>query len=75
MWMVLLPGPIGSKMNTNELKLLIKEIVEKASEIKNKHTNQINAPVNYACIFSQNKEEYEHLKKITQEIGEVIKET
>ncbi len=62
-------------MNSKELKLLVKQIVEKANALKNKHTDQKKAPVNYACIFSQSDGEYENLINITKELGKVIKET
>jgi hypothetical protein len=62
-------------MNLEELKSLVKEIVKKASSLKDKYTDQVNIPVNYACIFSQSKEEYDHLINITNEMGKVIKET
>ncbi len=62
-------------MNTENLKIKVKNIVEKAATLKNKHINNKNTPVNYACIFSQNKEEYNKLLETTQKIGEIIKET
>ncbi len=62
-------------MKVNELRLLIKEIVERATELKNKHTDQSDALVNYSCIFSQSNDEFEHLVKTSNKIGKVIKET
>ena len=62
-------------MNVDELILLVKEIVEKAIKLKDKHTNQNSALVNYCCIFSQSNEEYESLINVTNEIGKVIKKT
>jgi hypothetical protein len=62
-------------MNQDELKPLVQEIVKQANELKNKHTNQTNAKVNYACIFSQNQEEYEIFIRVAKELGEVIKDT
>jgi hypothetical protein len=62
-------------METGDLKNKVKSIVEKATSLKNKHIDNKNTPVNYACIFSQNKEEYEELLKITRKIGKVIQET
>ena len=46
-------------MDTKDLKNLVKSVVEKATALKNKHIEYKNTPVNYACIFSQSKEEYE----------------
>ncbi len=38
-------------MDQNSLENLVKEIVEKASVLKDKYVEEKNAPVNYACIF------------------------
>lgn len=62
-------------MNVNELMQFVQEIVEKASKLKDKHTSEKKAPVNYACIFCQSNEQYNGLVAITQKIGTVIKET
>lgn len=58
-----------------KLKSLIKKIVKKASELKNKYTDEKSAPVNYACVFSQSQEEFKQLIFITKKIGKIIKET
>ena len=62
-------------MDTEDLKIKVKKIVEKATALKNKHIDDKNTPVNYACIFSQSKEEYDELLEVTRKIGKVIKET
>ena len=62
-------------MNKEDLTKLVQNIVEQAYNLKNKHTSEINAPVNYACIFSHNKEEYNELLEVVQTIGKVVKET
>lgn len=61
-------------MNTNELKKVIRSIVEKATILKNKHIPYKETPVNYACIFSQNQEEYEELLETSNKIGKVVEE-
>jgi len=66
----------NSKASFNEdLKNLVKSIVERATALKNKHIEYKNTPVNYACIFSQNKEEYDDLLETARKIGKVIQET
>jgi hypothetical protein len=50
-------------------------IVEQAKKLKNLHTSEKNAPVNYACIFCQNEQEYEQFYTAASEMGKVIKET
>ncbi|MDD5254284.1 MAG: hypothetical protein PHG05_04275 [Candidatus Nanoarchaeia archaeon] len=62
-------------MDTGELKIKVQNIVRKATTLKNKHINHKNAPVNYACIFSQSKEEYDKLLEAARKIGNIIKET
>jgi len=62
-------------MNQKKLKLFIQEIVEKSNELKNKYTDETNAKVNYACIFSQNQKEFDEYKKITENFGKIVKET
>jgi hypothetical protein len=68
-------GVFGYPMDTEELKAKVKNIVEKAAALKNKYIDDENAPVNYACIFSQSKEEYDGLIEAAQKIGKVVKET
>ena len=62
-------------MDTKDLKIKIQNIVKRATALKNKYINNKNMPVNYACIFCQNKEEYDKLVEVTRKIGKVIKET
>ncbi len=62
-------------MNISELKEMVVSIVENAAKLKNKHTSEHNAPVNYACIFCQSETEYKELIQLTKEFGEVIKDT
>jgi len=62
-------------MDVAALNSLIQEIVKQAFELKNKHTDAKDAPVNYACIFSQNKGQYEELIKTAEKVGAVVKHT
>lgn len=62
-------------MNTDDLKNRVKNIVEKATALKNKYIDYKNMPVNYACIFSQSKREYDELLEVARKIGNVVKET
>lgn len=61
-------------MNTEDLKIIVQSIVEKATTLKNKHINNKNTPVNYACIFSQSQEEYDELLVASRKIGKVIED-
>lgn len=62
-------------MSVVVLKQLVEEIVKKANDLKNKHTSEKNAPVNYACIFAQSKEQFNDLLAVAQRLGSVIEET
>jgi hypothetical protein len=53
----------------------VKNIVKDAKELKDKHIEYKEIPVNYACIFSQSEDEYKDLNDVVKEIGKVIKET
>ena len=62
-------------MDTENLKNIIRNIVEKATALKNKHIADKDAPVNYACIFSQSQEEYTELLAASKRIGTITEET
>lgn len=61
-------------MDVKSLKSIVNDIVDRARILKDKHTDQKDAPVNYACIFSQSKEEYTNLIETAKNIGKVIEE-
>ena len=62
-------------MTKDQFISLIRTIVVQAKKLKDKHTDQVQALVNYACIFCQSGEEFEEFKNRAQELGEVIKQT
>ncbi len=62
-------------MNEKELLDIVKNIVLQASYLKDKYTDEVNASLNYACIFSQSESEYTELESATKKIGKRIKET
>ena len=61
-------------MDVEELRRRVQDIVKRATLLKNKHVADRNTPVNYACIFSQRRDEYEELLRAAQHMGEVIEE-
>ncbi len=61
-------------MSSQELEILIKDIVAKACELKDKFTHEKNIPVNYACVFSQTQVEYQDLVKSAGQLGRLVKE-
>ncbi|OGY18280.1 MAG: hypothetical protein A3F04_00200 [Candidatus Chisholmbacteria bacterium RIFCSPHIGHO2_12_FULL_49_9] len=62
-------------MKEKDLKKFVQEIVNYAKSIKDKHTGEADAPVNYACIFAQSQEEFDDLLTTARNLGKVIKET
>ncbi|PIN81327.1 hypothetical protein COV13_01655 [Candidatus Woesearchaeota archaeon CG10_big_fil_rev_8_21_14_0_10_32_9] len=62
-------------MNLEEFKNLIKYVVKNARFLKDKYTNQKDAPVSYAAIFCQNDQEYEKFSKLVNLIGTPINNT
>lgn len=62
-------------MDITELENRIKDIVAQSIKLKNKYTDQINAPIGYVCIFAQSKDEYEELESTVKAIGRLISET
>ncbi len=66
---------MNDKETANNLQTLLKEIVEQAQRLKDKHTNEINAKVNYAAIFTQSQKEYDLFILSANKIGKIIKDT
>lgn len=53
----------------------VKYIVDKSFELKNKFTDAKDAPVEFACIFCQNEDEYRNLDRLVGEKGGIVQET
>ena len=62
-------------MNTEKLKALVRKIVAEARRLNAVHTDQPDAPVNYACIFAQSQAEYEELVNVARQLGPVVHDT
>jgi hypothetical protein len=61
-------------MNIEDFKSIVKNIVVQADILKHQLVNDL-APVNYACIFCQNDEEYLLFVEMVKQIGKVILDT
>jgi len=57
------------------LQELLKDIVEQARQLKDKHTEESTARVNYACVFAQNQKEYDAFVSSANRMGKVVKNT
>ena len=62
-------------MTLGELKKLTQEIVSEARRLSAAHTNEGDAPVNYACIFAQSQAEYENMVVLAGQLGTVVEGT
>ncbi|MEK7138320.1 MAG: hypothetical protein AAB787_02310 [Patescibacteria group bacterium] len=62
-------------MNPKEFEDLIRTIVAEASKLRDTKTTDHQAPVNYACVFSQSEQEYESLLVIVRQLGKAVQET
>ncbi len=58
-----------------DLISLVRIIVEKAKNLKDKYTEQKDIPVNWVCIFSQNERECYEFLNAASKIGKEVKET
>ncbi len=63
-------------MTSENVIKLIQEIVEQAQLLKDKHVSgENNAPVNYACIFSQTEKEFNDFLEIIKKMGPEVEKT
>ena len=62
-------------MELEELKNIVKDIVKNATLLKDKYTDQKEAPVSYVAIFCQNNQEFEGFTQIVKTFSKVINET
>ena len=62
-------------MNSEEFENLIQDIVKESIRLKDKHTNQKDARINYACVFCQSYEEYNDFLSLANQLGKAFKET
>jgi len=63
----------ASKMNN--LVTTINYIVSRSTELKNKFTDASSAPVEFACIFCQNEEEYKEFTDSIEKLGKIAERT
>ncbi len=59
----------------HEFISIVKDIVSEAKDLKDEHTKEKNARVNYACIFCQDQIEWKEFLEKAKQIGKIIQET
>jgi len=53
----------------------VQQIVKEASDLKNKYTGEVDAPVQYAAIFCHSEAEFESFVEEAEKSGKLIKAT
>ena len=56
-------------------KIIVQEILMRATALKNEFTKEHKATAAWVCIFSQNNEEYNELLAEAEKLGSILKET
>ena len=65
-----------TNLTQETLLALVRRIVKEAQALKDKHTTgQKDAPVNYACIFSKDQDEYAALIEVVSTMGPQVDST
>jgi hypothetical protein len=58
-----------------KLTTIISYIASHSTELKNKYTNESKTPVEFVCIFCQNKEEYKDFTNSIKPLGKIVENT
>ncbi|MEX0616739.1 MAG: hypothetical protein WD231_02935 [Candidatus Woykebacteria bacterium] len=58
-----------------DLISIVNYIVDKGVLMKNKYTNASDSPIEFACVFCQDEEEYKKLTKEVASLGKVVQDT
>lgn len=59
----------------NKLTITINYIVSHSTELRDRYTNASTAPIEFACIFCQNEEEYKVFTDSIKMLGKIAEET
>jgi len=62
-------------VQNKEFNKIISYLVNKGTELIEKHTSETNLPIEFACIFCQNAKEYEEFTKIINDLGKIVQDT
>ena len=66
---------IHASQQMDHLIKTIQHIVGRSADLKNKHTEETDAPVEFACIFCQNEDEYASFSQIIKPLGHIVENT
>jgi hypothetical protein len=62
-------------MTTDQLRETLQKIVSDAKKLSVAHGGELNAPVNYACIFTHTDTEYDELVETAHQLGVIAQDT
>lgn len=62
-------------MTHKQLLTIVQKIVTEAEKLRDNHTTEFAATVNYACIFAQSSEEYGSLITVARGLGPIVEDT
>jgi len=69
-------APKETQVTSQSVRALVRRIVGDAKTLRDKHVlNEDSAPVNYVCIFSKDKEEYDALLAVISTLGPKVDTT
>ena len=54
---------------------VVNYLVDESIKLKNKYTTETNAPIEFACIFCQNNDEYQEFTETIKKLGKVVQNT
>ena len=54
---------------------VVNYIVNESIKLKNKHTTETDAPIEFACIFCKNEKEYQEFTEAIKKLGRVVQDT
>jgi len=59
----------------NKLIVTIKYVVSHSTKLKDRYTSASTAPIEFACIFCQNEEEYKEFTNSIETMGKIVEKT
>lgn len=62
-------------MRKEDVITTVQFVVGKSEELKNAHTDAVAAPVEFACVFCQDQEEYRVFTKEIETFGKIVETT
>ena len=62
-------------MQNRDFTGVVNYIVDESIKLKSQYTTEIDVPIEFACIFSQNSKEYQEFSETVKKLGKVVQDT